>query len=77
VQSADPIDVARTSGSDVIYPFQYMDDVFQLAISVDGTALKAKELIATRYETISECVSLLFCRRGLKDECVLSRQLID
>jgi hypothetical protein len=43
---------------------------------VDGTALRAKELIAHRYATVAEYVSLLFCGRNLKDECVLSRQRI-
>jgi hypothetical protein len=76
VRSADPIGVVGTSGSDVIYMFQYEEEVFQLTIPVDGTALKAKELIAIRYQTIAEYVSLLFCGRNLKDECVLSRQRI-
>jgi hypothetical protein len=54
----------------------YQEEVFQLAIPVDGIALKAKELIATRYGTIAERVSLRLCSLDLKDECVLRRQLI-
>jgi hypothetical protein len=38
--------------------------------------LQVKEMIASRYHTIADYVSLLFCGRNLKDEQVLFRQQV-
>jgi hypothetical protein len=59
-----------------IYLFQYEDEEFNLPIPASWTVFETKEKVAARYQTITYCVSLIFCARNLKDETLLIRHRI-
>jgi hypothetical protein len=58
------------------YTFCYEGDEFVLEMGAEATVRDAKQIIAEKYESIADYVSLLFCGRNLRDESVLLRQRI-
>jgi hypothetical protein len=58
------------------YTFEYEGEEFELSIPIEAKVLRAKEMVADRYHTIADYVSLLFCEQNLKDELILFRQRI-
>jgi hypothetical protein len=71
-----PVPPSGGNCPDLTYTFQYNDEKFELSIPRDGKVLQAKQQIADLYNSIADNVSLFFCSRNLRDECVLSRQRI-
>jgi hypothetical protein len=59
-----------------MYTFKYENNEFQLSIPMDAKVVQVKGLIADRYHTILDYISLLFRGRNLKDELILFRERI-
>jgi hypothetical protein len=58
------------------YLFQNQNVEFRVQIPADWTVFQVKELIAIRFHTIADYVSLVFYGRNLKDELLFSREVI-